>query len=206
MKKLICLLSWVSILTSAATIGEKAPDFSLVGSDGKTYELKNLKGKTVVLEWFNEGCPFVVKHYSTNNMQALQKKYTEKGVAWFTVLSSAPGKQGYVTADQFEKDRKRLKMASTAGLLDPTGEVGKRFGAKTTPHLFIINAQGVLVYQGAVDDNSSTDPETVSKAKSYVAPALDALLSGKPVPKSTTKPYGCSIKYAQTKKEMSQDV
>lgn len=196
MNKLICLLSWVSILTSAATIGEKAPNFSLVGSDGKTYELKNLKGKTVVLEWFNEGCPFVVKHYSTNNMQALQKKYTEKGVAWFTVLSSAPGKQGYVTADQFEKDRKRLKMASTAGLLDTTGEVGKRFGAKTTPHLFIINAQGVLVYQGAVDDNSSTDPETVSKAKNYVAPALDALLDGKPVPKSTTKPYGCSIKYA----------
>jgi peroxiredoxin len=196
MKKLVCLLSWISILASGATIGQKAPDFSLVGSDGKTYELKNFLGKTVVLEWFNEGCPFVVKHYSTNNMQSLQKKYTEKGVVWFTVLSSAPGKQGYVTAEQFEKDRARLKMASTAGLLDPTGKVGKLFEAKTTPHLFIINPQGVLVYDGAIDDNSSTDPKTVSSAKNYIAGALDALLSGKPVQTSTTKPYGCSIKYA----------
>lgn len=196
MKKLVSLLSFLSVLAVAAPVGEKAPQFSLQGSDGKTYDLKNYVGKTVVLEWFNEGCPFVVKHYSTDNMQNLQKKYTEKGVVWFTVLSSAPGKQGYVTPEQLEKDRKRLKMASTAGLVDPTGKVGKLFGAKTTPHLFIIDSKGVLVYDGAIDDNSSTDPKTVASAKNFVVEALEALLSGKAVSQGITKPYGCSVKYA----------
>lgn len=196
MKKLVSLLSFLSVLAVAAPVGEKAPQFSLQGSDGKTYDLKNYVGKTVVLEWFNEGCPFVVKHYSTDNMQNLQKKYTEKGVVWFTVLSSAPGKQGYVTPEQLEKDRKRLKMGSTASLVDPTGKVGKLFGAKTTPHLFIIDSKGVLVYDGAIDDNSSTDPKTVASAKNFVVEALEALLSGKAVFQGVTKPYGCSVKYS----------
>jgi len=196
MKKLVSLLSFLSVLAVGAPVGGKAPQFSLLGSDGKTYDLKNYLGKTVVLEWFNEGCPFVVKHYSTDNMQNLQKKYTEKGVVWFTVLSSAPGKQGYVTPEQLEKDRKRLKMFSTASLVDPTGKVGKLFGAKTTPHLFIIDSKGVLVYDGAIDDNSSTDPKTVASAKNFVVEALDALLSGKAVSQGVTKPYGCSVKYA----------
>lgn len=184
-----------SALSLAASIGRPAPDFSLTGTDGKNWKLSEQKGKTVVLEWFNESCPFVQKHYASGNMQKLQKEYTGKGVVWITVLSSAPGKQGYAKADQLGKDLARLKAGSTVGLVDPTGVAGKAFEAKTTPHLFVINKEGNLAYDGAIDDNSSSDPKTIEGAKNYVRLALDSLLKGEPVKEATTKPYGCSVKY-----------
>ena len=179
----------------ALTVGKSAPDFSLPGAEGKTWKLSDQKGKIVVLEWFNEACPFVKKHYSSGNMQQLQREYTAKGVVWFTILSSAPGKQGYAPASEFQKILSSSKVGSTAGLLDPSGSVGKLFEAKTTPHVFVINKEGVLVYEGAIDDNSSADPGTIAGAKNYVKLALDAVLSGKPVKESSSKPYGCSVKY-----------
>jgi len=185
----------VSIASLAAPVGKPAPDFSLSGSDGKLWKLSDQKGKVVVLEWFNEACPFVQKHYSTQNMQKLQKEYTGKGVVWITINSSAPGKQGHVSAEQLGKDLARLKAASTVGLVDPTGQAGKAFEAKTTPHLFVINARNTVVYDGAIDDNSSADPKSIEGSKNYVRMALDSVLIGDKVKEPTTKPYGCSVKY-----------
>ncbi|MFM8269926.1 MAG: redoxin domain-containing protein [Pseudomonadota bacterium] len=178
-----------------ALIGKPAPDFSLTGTDGKTWRLADQKGKTVVLEWFNENCPFVQKHYSSGNMQKLQKEYVGKGVVWMTLVSSAPGKQGHVSATQLGQDLTRLKAESTVGLVDPTGVAGKAFDAKTTPHLFVINSAGILVYDGAIDDNSSADPKTIAGAKNYLSSALNSVLKGQPVQEAITKPYGCSVKY-----------
>ncbi|NBX77557.1 MAG: thioredoxin family protein [Proteobacteria bacterium] len=197
MKNLFAHLIAFGLATScfAAQVGKPAPDFSLPGTDGKTWKLSDQKGKVVVLEWFNEGCPFVQKHYTSGNVQKLQKETTSQGVVWMTILSSAPGKQGYVTVSQLGKDLARLKASSTVGLVDPTGVAGKAFEAKTTPHLFVINSSGVLVYEGAIDDNSSADPKTVSGAKNYVRLAVDSVLKGEAVKEATTKPYGCSVKY-----------
>lgn len=189
------LISWFATSCFGASLGKPAPDFSLTGTDGKTWRLAEQKGKAVVLEWFNEGCPFVQKHYISGNMQKLQKEYVAKGVVWMTILSSAPGKQGYVTAPQLGKDLVRLNSAGSIGLVDPTGTVGKAFDAKTTPHLFVISPAGVLVYDGAIDDNSSADPKTISGAKNYIRSALDSVLKGEPVKEASTKPYGCSVKY-----------
>ena len=191
----LLVLSW-AIQGLCAPLGKPAPEFSLQGTDGKSWKLSQQKGKVVVLEWFNEGCPFVKKHYTAGNMQALQKQYTSQGVVWFTINSSAPGKQGHVSSEQLGKDLARLKASATAGLLDSTGQVGKAYEAKTTPHMFIVDAQGVLVYDGAIDDNSSSDPATIAGSKNHVKEILDGLLSGKPVKPSSTKPYGCSVKYA----------
>ena len=194
-KNLFVFVMSVCWMARAVPIGSVAPDFSLSGSDGKTWKLSEQKGKVVVLEWFNEGCPFVKKHYASGNIQTLQKIATSRGVVWFTILSSAPGKQGYVPGSQFAKDLLRLKANPSAGLLDPTGQVGKLFDAKTTPHLFVIDSRGKLVYDGAIDDNSSADPATIPNAKNYVREALEAVLVGKPVLQPVTKPYGCSVKY-----------
>lgn len=189
------LLGLVCMKGNAVSVGKPAPEFSLPGTDGKSWDLAAQKGKIVVLEWFNESCPFVKKHYSSGNMQKLQSEYTKKGVVWFTVLSSAPGKQGFATGPELKNILEASKAASTSGLLDPSGKVGKLFEAKTTPHLFVINKEGVLVYDGAIDDNSSADPSTIAGAKNYVKLALDALLVGNPVKESSSKPYGCSVKY-----------
>lgn len=180
---------------AAAKVGEQAPSFTLTGNDGKTYKLEELKGKHVVLEWFNQDCPFVVKHYGSGNMQKLQKAYTEKGVVWLTVASSAPGKQGHLTAEQATQVKSEQKASSTAFLLDPDGKVGKSYNAKTTPHMYIINPAGKLVYAGAIDDKPTTDVADIAPAKNYVVAALDASLAGKPVEKASTTAYGCSIKY-----------
>jgi peroxiredoxin len=183
------------LAVQAVESGKPAPDFKLAGADGKTYELKQFKGKTVVLEWFNHGCPFVKKFYDTKTMQDLQKKYTGKGVVWLSIVSSAPGKQGHETAENHRKIATEKGTQSTAILIDEKGEVGRLYGAKTTPHMFVVDSKGVLAYQGAMDDQPTPDTDELATAKNYVVAALDALLAKKPVEMASTKPYGCSVKY-----------
>jgi peroxiredoxin len=176
-------------------IGKPAPAFSLVDTQGKTNALADFKGKYVVLEWSNYDCPFVKKHYGSGNMQKLQKDYAAKGVAWLTINSSAAGKQGNYPPEKWNEMIKEKGSAATAVLLDPDGKVGRLYGAKSTPHMFVINPDGVLIYMGAIDDQPSFDPATVKTAKNYVQLALDAALAGKPVETPSTQPYGCSVKY-----------
>jgi peroxiredoxin len=181
---------------AAAVVGDKAPDFTLADAQGAKHALSSLKGKYVVLEWVNYDCPFVAKHYDSGNMQKLQKVATGKGVVWLAVNSSAPGKQGNFTADVIDSRSKKHGAAFSAYLLDPDGKVGRAYGAKTTPHMFVIDPEGTLVYAGGIDDKPSTDVEDVKSAKNYVQAALDETLSGKKVTTSTSKPYGCSVKSA----------
>jgi peroxiredoxin len=198
MKLMIALLALCSSLTVfALETGNQAPDFTLnsAGTKDGIVKLSSYKGKVVVLEWLNHGCPFVRKHYESGNMQKLQAKYTAKNVIWFSVVSSAPGKQGHVTADEARQEVIKHKGAASNVLLDPTGEVGKLYEAKTTPHMFIINKEGMLAYQGAIDDQPDTEQSSIPKAKNYVAEALDLILANKPVAQSTTKAYGCGVKY-----------
>lgn len=197
MKSLIALLALYSASTLALTTGEKAPDFTLMGLNPKSKEvrLSDFKGKYVVLEWLNHGCPFVRKHYDSGNMQALQKKFTEQNVIWLSIISSAQGKQGYVDENGAIKDKTSNKSSATDVLLDPTGKVGKLYEAKTTPHMFIIDKDGRLVYQGAIDDKADTEKDSIPSAKNYVATALTELMKGKPVTAHTTKSYGCAVKY-----------
>ena len=180
---------------AAPTVGQPAPEFTGTDSNGKSHKLSDFKGKTVVLEWTNPGCPFVMKHYDSKNMQKLQADATAKDVVWLSINSSAAGKEGNQTpetANQYIKDK---ASKETARILDPTGEIGKLYDAKTTPHMFVINKEGVLVYDGAIDSDDSFKPEAIAGASNYVTAALTALEEGKPVEKSKTKPYGCSVKY-----------
>jgi peroxiredoxin len=186
----------IPLLLRAAKVGDAAPNFSAAGSDGKTYRLSDYRGKFVVLEWHNNGCPYTQKHYESGNMQRLQKEWTEKGVVWLTVISSAPGAQGYVTADQENAYKQRMKATPTAVLLDASGEVGHLYNAKTTPQMVIINPQGTLVYDGAIDDHPTSDSSDIPQSKNYVELALSEATAGKPVGISTSRPYGCSVKYA----------
>ena len=178
-----------------AEIGQPAPDFTLTDTMGQSHMLSALKGKFVVLEWTNFDCPFVKKHYGTDNMQKLQKAYAEKGVVWLSINSSAEGKQGNYPPEKWNEMIKAKGAAATAVLLDPDGTVGRLYGAKTTPHMFVINAEGTLIYKGAIDDESSFDPETVKGAKNYVEAALESAMAGKPVETPSTQSYGCSVKY-----------
>lgn len=175
--------------------GEAAPEFTLPNSKGAQVKLADQKGKYVVLEWFNDGCPYVKKHYGSGNMQKLQEKYTEKGVEWLTILSSAPGKQGHQTPQKINEIMLEWKGKTSHVLLDPMGKVGRLYAAKTTPHMFIINPKGNIIYQGAIDSISSSDPADIPQAQNYVALALDAAMAGKPVATASTTPYGCSVKY-----------
>jgi peroxiredoxin len=179
----------------AAKVGDAAPDFTATDSNGKTQRLSDYKGKYVVLEWHNQGCPYTRKHYESGNMQRLQKEWTGKGVVWFTVISSAPGAQGYVTAAQENAYVKKVNATPTAVLLDPDGTVGHLFSAKTTPHMYIIDPNGVLVYNGAIDDHPTADQSDIPSSKNYVSTALQELMSGKKVSDGATRPYGCSVKY-----------
>ncbi len=179
----------------ALKVGDAAPPFSVVGSDGQTHTLTDYKGKFVVLEWHNKDCPFVKKHYGTGNMQALQKKWTEKGVTWLAVISSAPGKEGYETATDATAEMKNAKASPSATLLDSTGKMGKLYGAKTTPHMFVINPEGKVIYNGAIDDKPTPDKADVKVAKNYVDSALEEATTGKEVTMTVTPPYGCSVKY-----------
>ena len=188
------------IMTAAAAhadpeIGKAAPDFSVTDSNGKTVKLSDFRGKTVVLEWTNDGCPYVGKHYSSGNMQTLQKDAAAKGVIWLTIISSAPGSQGYVTGEEANALTSARGAAPAAVLLDPEGDVGHLYDARTTPHMFIVNKDGTLVYMGGIDDKATTDVADIKTAKNYVRAALDELAAGDPVENAVTRPYGCSIKY-----------
>lgn len=190
-------LTAMPLFADGPAIGAKAPDFSLTDTNGKTHALSDYKGRTVVLEWTNFGCPFVVKHYSTGNMQALQKKYTDKGVIWLSISSSAKGKEGNMSPAEWNKEIADAKASSTAYLLDESGTVGKSYDAKTTPHMFIINPDGVLIYKGAIDNKPSTKTSDIKGAQNYVSAALDESMAGKKVSTSVTQSYGCSVKYAK---------
>jgi peroxiredoxin len=189
-------ISTFTVNTSATVrVGSPAPNFTAKTSTGQTVSLSDYKGKVVVLEWTNHECPFVVKHYSTGNMQKLQQEAKAKGVVWFSVVSSAPGQQGFVTAEQANAVVKEKKASPTAVLLDPDGTLGKLYGARTTPHMFVIDKAGQLQYMGAIDDAPSLANQDVTKANNYVRAALGQIMAGQKVTTSTTQPYGCSVKY-----------
>jgi peroxiredoxin len=177
-------------------VGTPAPDFTGTDSQGKQASLAAFKGKYVVLEWTNSDCPYTRKHYQSGNMQSLQKQWTAKGVVWLTVLSSAPGQQGYKTPFDENSYMSRVHAVPTAAILDPSGAIGHEYEARTTPHIFIIDPSGELIYAGAIDDHPTTDPSDIKKSKNYVDEVLSAAMAGKPVPVSYTASYGCSVKYA----------
>lgn len=189
------LLLAAPLLYSAVKVGQPAPDFTGTASDGKSYHLADYRGKFVVLEWHNNGCPYTQKHYKSGNMQKLQKQWTAQGVVWFTVLSSAPGKQGYVNASDENNYMAKMGAAPTAALLDPTGAVGHLYDAKTTPQMIVVNPQGVIIYDGAIDNRPTEDLRDIPVATNYVSQALEQALAGKPVETAATRPYGCSVKY-----------
>lgn len=195
--KLLLLLSLFSFTASALEIGKPAPNFTLEGTAAKRGEvsLSDYKGKIVVLEWLNHGCPFVRKHYDSGNMQSLQKTYTGKNIIWLSIISSAPGKQGHVDKEGAIKQVVENKSSATNVLLDPTGKVGRLYGAKTTPHMYIVDKDGTLVYQGAIDDKADTDKASIPSSKNYVALALENLLNDQRVLIGKTKAYGCQVKY-----------
>ena len=202
MKTKLILLTLTTICTGALCaaeapkVGAPAPNFSLPAADGKTHSLGEYKGKYVVLEWFNPGCPFVQKHYQSDNMQTLQKEFTGKNVVWLTIDSSAPGAQGYLTPEEARKQMSEWKMNSTAFLLDPNGKVGHEYRATNTPHMFVVDPEGKLIYEGAIDSKASIDPGDIKSSTNYVKAALEEAMAGKPVSNAQTKAYGCSVKYA----------
>jgi peroxiredoxin len=179
---------------AAATVGQPAPAFSVTDLAGKPVNLADYKGKTVVLEWHNFGCPFVQKHYRSGNMQALQKKYAND-VVWLAVNSTNKGASDYTEPAKLNTQLKDFGAAPAAYLMDEPGRMGMAYGAKVTPHMYIIDPAGKVVYNGAIDDKRSTDVADVKTAKNFVVAALDDLKAGKPVSTPSTSPYGCTVKY-----------
>ncbi|MDZ4816910.1 MAG: thioredoxin family protein [Verrucomicrobiota bacterium] len=175
--------------------GAMAPEFKLQDINGKKHSLSLFKGKMVVIEWLNWDCPFVVKHYSSGNMPKLQSQWVTKDVVWLSIVSSAKGKQGYYSDKDHVLRAEKEKYAGTAILIDADGKVGKTYGATSTPHMFVIDTTGKIVYQGAIDDKATTDQADVKLAKNYVSEALESILAGQPVKSANTRPYGCSVKY-----------
>ncbi|MGA8731293.1 MAG: redoxin domain-containing protein [Terracidiphilus sp.] len=186
-----------SVAAQTARVGAPAPAFTATDSHGQSESLNQYHGKFVVLEWHNQGCPYTRKHYESGNMQALQKEWTGKGVVWFTVISSAPGEQGYVTPSQENAYLSQVHADPTAVLMDPGGTLGRLYNAKTTPDMYVIDPSGKLIYSGAIDDRPTTDVSDVHGANNYVSDALTEAMAGKPVAKPYTRAYGCSVKYAQ---------
>ncbi|MBX3039631.1 MAG: thioredoxin family protein [Bdellovibrionaceae bacterium] len=184
------IMSW-----GQAKPGQPAPAFEVKDAAGKSHQLSGMAGKWVVLEWYNKDCPYVKKHYGSKNMQALQKTYTSKGVTWLTVISSAKGTQGYLEPAAALKNAKEQGSGASAVLLDTDGVMGKAYGAKTTPHMFVIDPTGKIVYAGAIDDNDSSDPSVIAKSKNHVSAALDEAMAGQKVTVASSRPYGCSVKY-----------
>ena len=194
------LASMVGLMTAtgwAVQPGSPAPDFTAQDTHGQTHTLAEYKGKYVVLEWHNHECPYTRKHYASGNMQHLQKEWTSKGVVWFTVISSAPGTQGYMTADDENSYLEKMNASPTAVLLDPTGQLGHLYGAKSTPHMFVISPEGVLLYDGAIDDKPTPNQDDIAAAHNYVSAALEEAMAGKVVSTPSSRPYGCSVKYAR---------
>ena len=196
-KFVILFIIFISSLVFAqkAKLNESAPDFKLIDSNGSEHSLSDFDGKIVVLEWINFDCPFVKKHYDSKNMQSLQEKYTEEGVIWLAICSSNKGKQGNFSVEEINKRSKSHGAKFTAYLIDEDGTVGKVYGAKTTPHMYIIDKSGKLVYAGGIDDKATTDVDDIKGSKNYVSSALDELLAGKEVSMQSSTPYGCSVKY-----------
>jgi peroxiredoxin len=189
---LLALATWVH---ADAEIGKPAPAFTLQTCESKSVSLSDYKGKVVVLEWTNYGCPFVMKHYGSGNMQKLQADAAAKGVVWLSICSSAPGKQGHAAPADANKACAEKNSAATAYLIDESGATGHAYGAKRTPEMYVINADGILVYHGSIDDKKSADPADIALARNHVAAAIDETLAGKPVSTPETEAYGCSIKY-----------
>jgi peroxiredoxin len=201
MKTKLLLAVFTTVITAALyasdspPVGSVAPKFSATDSNGKTVSLADYKGKYVVLEWFNPECPFVKKHYGSGNMQKLQENFTSKGVTWLTIDSSAPGKEGNLKPDEANKTIAKWKVHSTALVLDADGKVGQAYGAKNTPHMFVINPEGKVIYEGAIDSKASPNPDDIASSTNYVKVALDESMAGKQVSTPSSRPYGCSVKY-----------
>lgn len=199
MKQFALSLAVVAMIAAPAAaepvIGKPAPTFSLRDSNGKTVRLSDFRGKLVVLEWTNHQCPYTVKHYSTQNMRRLQAFAQKTGVVWLSIISSAPGREGYVAGEEANGLTKSRGAKPSHVLLDPEGQVGRLYDAKTTPHMFVVDKDGVLAYMGAIDDNRSWLASSVKGARNYVKAALHQMLAGKPVTTKSTCPNGCSIKY-----------
>lgn len=195
LSSLLILTMAVPGFSQLAKVGKPAPDFSLKDAQGKVQTLKDYRGKYVVLEWVNYECPFVKKHYDSGNMQTLQKQYTDRGVVWFSINSSAAGKQGNYRPKEIKRRAKEQGAAFSAYLIDADGQVGHAYDAKNTPTMFIIDPQGQVVYAGGIDNVRSTDIADISRAKNFVSTALDEALAGEPITNSISKPYGCSVKY-----------
>ena len=191
----------IALLPAAAAakpqVGTTAPAFDGVTADGKSIKLSALKGKTVVLEWTNRDCPFVRKHYETGNMQMLQKESkSDHDVVWVSIISSAPGRQGHLEPKEALDNIAETDAAPDHLVLDPKGDIGRSYGAVTTPHMYIINPEGALVFMGGIDDNPSSRHSSVKGAKNYVRAALDDMAAGRRIAQAVTRPYGCSVKYA----------
>ncbi len=180
---------------AAPQVGKPAPDFTAVDSNGKTHKLSELRGKLVALEWTNHDCPYVRKHYNAGNMQAIQKQAADAGIVWLTVISSPPGEQGNVTPEKANELTQTRKASPAAVLIDPKGEVGRAYDARVTPHMFLINAEGTLVYMGGIDSIPSTRADDIEKATPYFRDAITAAVKGEPVKNAVTRPYGCTVKY-----------
>ncbi|MFD2165380.1 redoxin domain-containing protein [Thalassotalea euphylliae] len=190
---IVCMLPFIT--SAAVKVDKTAPTFALQNSQGQTVNLSDYAGKYVVLEWTNHLCPYVKKHYESDNMQALQRKYTEQDVVWLSIISSAPGKQGHVSPEKADELTQTRKAAPSHVLFDESGEVGKLYGAKTTPHMYIIDPKGMLRYAGAIDSIKSANPADIAKATNYVDAGMNSLMAGAAVDKKLTAPYGCSVKY-----------
>lgn len=197
-RQILCLLMIIpSVIWANVRVGQMAPDFRAIDANGKTVQLSDFKGKVVVLEWSNFECPFVRKHYSSGNMQATQKKATKDDVVWLMIFSNAQGKQGYYEGSALRKRLADEKVQATYALRDESGKIGRLYGAKTTPHMYVISKDGKIAYQGAIDSIRSANPKDIARADNYVLDAIASLRANKEVNPSQTIPYGCSVKYTR---------
>jgi peroxiredoxin len=192
---LAALLVLSTSVAATPRIGEPAPDFAGVDTQGRQHRLADYRGKTLILEWTNHDCPYVRKHYGSGNMQLQQREATAKGAVWLSVISSAPGRQGHVSAAQADRLTQERRAAPSAVLLDEQGDIGRTYLAKTTPHMFIIDPEGKLAYMGGIDDKPTSNPADIAGSTQYVPQALAQLQRGEAVSPSVTRPYGCSVKY-----------
>lgn len=181
--------------TTDAVVGEQAPDFEVMGADGTMHNLSDYEGQYVILEWLNYGCPYIQKHYNGDNMQQLQEKYTDQDVVWLSVISSAPGTQGYMEAEEAQQSIDEYNSSPTAILLDPEGDMGRAYDARVTPHMFIIDPEGVVRYNGAIDDKPTPAASSLETAHNYIDAAMNSLMNGEEVEVKSNTPYGCTVKY-----------